>query len=221
MSKYEESLAKYFGGANENTYTKNNGINYTWDAKSFNVMKGGEPIEKIERQQKMRMKTAMENVNLEIKMVKRKLIRLLYDVTYELIDLDNDASIKSSLESLESKLKELEKKREKLKKKADLKKEEKREKYESLQNEYILTMADIKENKSIESISRLDEIRTEMLLIHEYTIDETEIEEGENIQVGDSIELDAIDMNDDIGENKEEAKEEAKEEEKMEKNKLI
>ena len=108
-------LTDYFRRENDNIY---DGGKYTFihEYDSYKIMKGGAVTNSIKREKKINRQKRLEELNKLIRENKKLQVRLLYDVTFEQIDIENEENITNTQTQLDSELKALEKEREKIKK---------------------------------------------------------------------------------------------------------
>lgn len=108
-------LMDYFRRENDNIYTGGKQI-FIHNYDSFQIMKGGAVTNTINRNKKQNRQKRLEHLNTEIRKNKKQQVKLLYDVTFEQINIENEEDITNTQTQLDSELKRLDKEREKIKK---------------------------------------------------------------------------------------------------------
>ena len=114
-------LMDYFDRENDNIY-QGGKQNFVHNYESFQILSGGAVTNTIKREKKINRQKRLEELNKMIRDNKKEQIRLLYDVTYEQINIEDEEGITNTQTQLDSDLKKYEKERDSIRK--EMKEEE-------------------------------------------------------------------------------------------------
>jgi hypothetical protein len=136
-------LTDYFRRMNDNVYDGGNMLFHS-NYDTFQIMKGGAVTNTIKREKKMNRQHRLEQLNVAIRENKKAQVRLLYDVTFEQIDIEDDEGITNTQTQLDSELKRMEKERVKLREEIHNELKKKAERYEESKMNIDINMEVIK-----------------------------------------------------------------------------